>query len=206
MIALTAFAPSNVDKTLVNPPSGCGQLHERPVIDGRPVTPWALECQACNKFLTGPLGGWGGTISEIPETYDEGREREDREKRGSKDLERATGDALSELAKLGDLPAALRDLTRIMTGQLKAVPGDVVRCTRGHENAPAAKFCGECGSPMGELISATVPDGPQESAGGGKPKPLKDWKADDLRALARGKGLSDEGTRADLLARIKASA
>jgi hypothetical protein len=66
---------------------------------------------------------------------------------------------------------------------------------------------------MGELISVMVPDAPQaalsapqpSSRASGKRKPLKDMRAEDLKALARQKGLSDDGTRLEVLGRIRAA-
>ncbi len=198
---MVAYAPSDVQTVTVNPPHGCGQPHVRDTTDT-----WIVNCGPCNKHLTSVLG-WGGTKSEAPETYDEKLQREDRERRGSQELEKATGDAMTEIAKM---PGALEKLAAILAGQ---APSEVVRCTQGHANPVAARFCSDCGAPMGELISAMVPDAPQAALSApqpsprasGKRKPLKDMRADDMKALARQKGLSDDGTRLQVLERIRAA-
>lgn len=199
---MASFAPADAQTVTVLSPHGCGQPHTRPVgDDGQPVAQWIETCPACHKHLTGILG-WGSTADEIPETHDQKLQREAREKRGAADMERATGTALEQIAQI---PGAFEKLAEILAGQR-----EVVRCSSGHANPVAAKFCGECGAGMGELITAVVPDAPPAGTAApqpaaGKKKPLKDMKADDLRAMAKDKGLDADGTRVELIERIRAA-
>jgi hypothetical protein len=220
---MTAYAPSDTDQVRVSPPHGCGQTHVRPAgDDGQPASLWALDCQACHKYLTGPLGGWGGTSSEIPETYDEKLRREDREKRATGEQEKALGNLPDNLARAlgsvlghpggaGEIVRCANDHPNLVSakfcGECLVPMGSLtVSCPAGHENDRAVKFCGECGTPVA-AAPAAAPQPSQATVPAAPPKrrPLKDWKADELRTLARSKGLSDEGTRAGLLARIRAA-
>ena len=187
---------------------GCGSSHVRPVENGAPVKLWALTCDKCEDHLRHD-DGWSGTIQEIPETYDEKIERERREKNASAEQEKALGNLPGNLA--GALGPALAAALAPLLGLAQA---QSVSCTAGHPNTAGVKFCGECGSPMGSLPGAVVPDasqaalsGPQRPAtapkAAGRVKPLKDWRADDLRAEARRLGLPADGDRAALIGRIK---
>jgi hypothetical protein len=211
---------------------GRGHVHERPLDDdGKPVHPWGEDCLECDAyFANSPM--WASTIAEIPETPDEVREREQREKHASAEQEKALGNLPGNLAgALG--PALAAALAPLFAGVL---PGalDVVRCGSGHPNAVNVKFCGECGSPMGSVLAGAVvpdtpaPDGAQHArqaptgaeidrygARAQKPrtaartaskrKPLKDMRLADLQAQARSQGLAAGGNRNELIARIRAA-
>lgn len=140
---------------------GCGQRHDRPVVDGAPIKIWQLDCPQCEVHL-GTDQHWSRTVSDIPETYDEEVIRKDQEKRGQRELASATGSALE---KLGSLPEILAQFVSIMaangmanTTPVAAARGAASRCANGHDNDGAPKFCGECGVKMayGRMISATV--------------------------------------------------
>ena len=189
---------------------GCGQRHCRPYENGSPAAVWALDHETCtpcaNVLAHDDL--WSGTLAEIPETPDETREREQREKNASAEQEKALGNLPGNLAgALG--PAFAAALVPVLAAMGVQVPQSV-SCPAGHPNAAGVKFCGECGSPMGFLPGAVVPDvvqsalsGPQRAAAAAKaPRPFKDWNADELRAEARRLGLSEDGTRAALKTRI----
>ena len=190
---------------------GCGLRHDRPYENGSPAPVWALDHETCtpcaNVLAHDDL--WSGTLAEIPETPDETREREQREKNASAEQEKALGNLPGNLA--GALGPALAAALAPLLGLAQA---GAVSCTAGHPNAAGVKFCGECGSPMGSLPGAVVPDasqaalsGPQRPAAAPKahskaPRPFKDWNADELRAEARRLGLPEDGTRAVLKTRI----
>jgi hypothetical protein len=105
-----------------------------------------------------------------------------------------------------------------------AIEAAPVFCAQGHPNPSSARFCGECGGAlllMGDDRRPAVPEppAPQEppaaevpppaavavSAKPGKRRPMKDWRADELKAHARSQGLklSGEETRAELLKLIR---
>ena len=91
-------------------------------------------------------------------------------------------------------------------------PAASVKCPQGHENAVTAKFCSDCGSPV-QPVAAIEPPAPRAAprapsrapAARKAPakKPLRDWKSEDLKALARSKGLDDSGTRLELIERLR---
>lgn len=214
---------------------GCGQgPHTRPAPGGNPVAVWKLDCVQCEKHLrTDPL--WSATVSEIPETPDEKLTREDWEKRGIKDRDNVLALALGKLAGV-ELPETLRmpELTaqaQAIAGKLVCETGHdcdpgskfcpecgaavrrtipVAACPQGHQVAAGSRFCPECGSPVlhPAAIGAPAPAGHDapEPQNGVRKKPLKDWRAEDLKALARDRGLDDSGTRTELLGRLRAAA
>lgn len=96
----------------------------------------------------------------------------------------------------------------------------VAACPQGHQVAAGSKFCPECGNAIVVASRAAIaaPAGPiplrdlapeaaaaPAPANGARKKPLKDMRLTDLQAKAREKGLDDTGTRADLLARLRAA-
>ena len=82
-----------------------------------------------------------------------------------------------------------------------------MKCPQGHENAVTAKFCSDCGSPVQPVAAIGPPPVPAAKPAARRPapktKPLRDWKAEDLKALARSKGLDDSGTRLELIDRLR---
>lgn len=170
---------------------GCGEGHSRPVVQGAPVQVWQLTCGGgCEDYLRGdPL--WSATPTGIPETVDEKATREDVEKRGALEQAQATADALSQLAKLGDLPAVLGRFMEFMAsgGQLPAAPrADVVATREGA--APA-------------LPPVAAEPG---SAGGGLPEDLESMSLPELKALAETRGVKTTRSKADQIAALREAA
>ena len=174
---------------------------------------------------------WSATLSELPETHDEKITREDFEKRGAFDERAVMAMAMAKLANI-ELPDTLR---RPLTGLAPHVPviTGLMECDAGHPNEPGVKFCGECGVPLRAPAKRACPDGHELAAGmrfcgecgkpaegsapaleavpaapaaPSQPKKLRDMRADDLKALAREKGLDDSGSRADLIGRLRTAA
>ena len=210
---------------------GCGNLHSRPVRNGAPVHPWTFDCPACENHLRhDPL--WSSTLSEIPETHDENKAREDFDKRGARDKDQVLALALAKLAGI-ELPESL---LRPITGNLpKAIalmecpaghpgkPGSKfcatcgvamhqpvnaltaapALCPEGHENAPGGKFCATCGTAMNPAaMAATAATEPAQD--GGRKIRLRDMRLEDLQARARDAGLDAGGTRVELIERLRA--
>lgn len=104
---MTVYARN--DLALVAVPTqagGCGEVHSRPTPDGAPVKLWSLTCAPCETVLIHDRD-WAGQPHQVPETPDEKDIREDVEKRGQVEQSASIAQALKDLAKLGDLPAAL---------------------------------------------------------------------------------------------------
>ena len=192
---------------------GCGARHDRPVTEGAPEKLWTLTCPQCTGALkSDPL--WAGSEAEIPETPDEVKAREDREKRGERARD---GQVATALEKLAAMPDAFETLTKILAGNMLAQQGaldaPVALCRDGHQNPSSARFCGECGVSMAEAAGSarSAPEpvavaAAPAPANGGRRKPMKDWRAEDLQAEARRLGLDDSGTRREVLERIKSAA
>lgn len=225
------FARSDLASVTVSAAhGGCGQVHARPAPGGKPVDVWELTCEPCSAYLrTDPL--WAATLSEVGETPDEKLTREDFEKRGTYDRDAVMAMAMAKLAGV-ELPETLRRPLTGLKPHIAVTSGKVV-CEAGHDNEPGSKFCGECGVTLRAPSKRTCPDGHEVAAKMrfcgecGKPveaparalepapEPpaavpdrkvrLKDRRAEELRQIARNKGLDDSGTRADLLARLQAA-
>lgn len=186
---------------------GCGITHRRPVVNGAPAKVWTLDCPPCENHLRHDQH-WSTTLSELPETYDEKLTREDFEKRGALDERKLMAMALAKLTGI-----AIPDtIAGAISGRMPHIPGQLECAACGSASPPGQKFCGECGSPMsGPAPQASIP-GPQPPAerpspvrAGGKPRRLQDGRLDELQALARARGLSDQGTRKVLFTRLRAA-
>jgi len=85
----------------------------------------------------------------------------------------------------------------------------IAACPNGHQVGAEAKFCPECGTGLNPAAMGTpaieppaaVPAAAAKAAP--RVKPLKDMRAEDLKAIAREKGLDDSGTRVEVLERIR---
>lgn len=236
---MTIYARTDLAYVAVSPShGGCGTSHRRPVETGAPVKVWALTCAACEKHLSKDQL-WSSQVSEIPETFDETRTREDWEKRGERDVKileaigaaRKAGMPIPETLFRALSTTGAHHFGQAITGTLlcrnghDCEPGHrfcgecgaevrqaVAACPQGHEMPGSARFCPDCGAPVAgpAAIAAApaapeTPAGPPETPGAGaaKVKPLKDWRAEDLKALARDLGLDDSGTRGDVLERVR---
>jgi hypothetical protein len=134
------------DLAYVNVPTtsgGCGSPHRRPVQEGAPTKLWGLDCLACSDVLR-HHDHWSPTLSEIPETYDEGKAREDFTKRGAADRDQVMALAMAKLAGV-ELPDTLRFA---LTGHMQDSPRAMMVCPNGHDGKPGAKFCAQCGEAM----------------------------------------------------------
>jgi len=186
---------------------GCGKDHYRP--EGAEL--WALKCPECENHLRhDPL--WASTIAEIPETPDEATSREDWEKRGAYDEKKLMAMAMARITGL-EVPESL---LRALPARFQALPAaGTVECGNGHGVAAGSKFCPECGEPLRGVVPASVAPQPGGFAGSSgrltvsaeeaRRRPLAQWRIDDLKELARTRGLPDEGTRVEVLERIRAA-
>lgn len=226
------YARSDVSAVTVGQAhGGCGRTHHRPANDGRPNPVWKLECGPCETHLRSDAL-WSVTLSEVPETPDETKSREDFEKRGALDRDQVMALAMAKLAGV-ELPETLRRPVSGLQPHIPIVAGQVVCdaghpneagskfcaecgsalreplkpvCPNGHDVAAKAKFCGECGSSMTPALEAASPVPAAPAPVNGRAKPLKDWRAEDLKARARELGLDDSGTRRELLGRLRTAA
>ena len=154
---MTLFARSDLAYVHLSPAhEGCGQPHRRLVEHGAPAKVWALTCVQCEKHLSkDPL--WAATMSDLPETYDEVKGREDFEKRGANDRDNVMAIALASLANV-QLPESLRRSISGVSPAAASIAGMVI-CQHGHDCQPGSKFCPQCGSAMRPAILAACPNG-----------------------------------------------
>lgn len=157
---MTIYARSDVCAVSISKDhGGCGETHSRPVIEGAPAKQWALTCNAgCEDHLRA-TSLWATTPETIPETPDETNIRLDVERRADVEHRRHLEESADRSAKQGEqLADALQNLPNAMGSQIAQAillalkGGDVsnatVKCTNGHDNLSAAKFCAECGANM----------------------------------------------------------
>lgn len=211
---MTLYAMSSVQNVYLIPSEGgCGEVHARP--EG--VKVWRLDCLRCETRLKDEPQ-WATAESEIPETVDEQRVREDRDKRGAKDQAEATGVALEELAKM---PGILEALTALVAGQ-KVTVAAVVPCRDCDTSVTAGqRFCPACGArdPAEAVLAPGAPSQkfavdshrvtdvplPDEPADGEAPD-LAALPYSELKRLAVTRGLSGKGTKPELIERLSAAA
>jgi hypothetical protein len=210
---------------------GCGLVHARPAPGGNPVKTWKLDCIPCSEYLANdPL--WSQTQADLPETPDEIKGREDFQKRGATDRDNVLALAMAKLAGV-ELPQTIRQAISGASPDIHAAIAGKMVCEAGHDCEPGSKFCAECGSPMRRAAVAACPQGHEVTAGSKfcpecgfsipqvatpaiepppdpRParkaparKPLRDMRAEDLRQIARDRGLSDAGSRLELIDRIR---
>jgi hypothetical protein len=211
---MTVYARSDVlGVALSRSHGGCGEFHGRPVVNGAPVKEWAFsECAQCEKALrvvNDPH--WAGMPSEIPETPDEVKIREDQEKRGQRDAATATSQALTQIANLpeGLATAFAQAFAQAMQQfgpqalQLPAVTAPVtVPCPSGHQNLASAKFCGECGSTLLPPLEV-IDEPPVEVRTVSVPDDLDSKSLAELRETAKAFGVKTTNSRERQIALIR---
>lgn len=194
---MTIYARSDLCYVAVSPDhGGCGEGHARPVVAGAPAKVWALTCHQCEDHLRSDKL-WSPQVTTIPETMDEENARKDVEKRGAVEQAQSVADALSQLAKLGDLPAILGQFMQFMT------TGAI---------APAAPI----GPPVADIVATPEPSAaPQlpaapESTPQAPSDAVDPSKADldsmtltELREIAKQVGAPIARSREDQIAAIK---
>ncbi len=153
---MTMYSRSDAASVNVGPAhGGCGRPHAREAgPDGRPVSPWGVDCPgACEDYLASDPH-WSKTVSEIPETYDEKKAREDFGERGSRDRDALLAMALARMSGLGPLEIP-RTVRHMITGAGPHIPGQMI-CPAGHANTPGNRFCGQCGQPVSGTAAAAA--------------------------------------------------
>ncbi|MFE9220760.1 hypothetical protein ACFYN3_31035 [Streptomyces lavendulae] len=145
---MALYARSDVMAVAVSPAhGGCGRTHRRPARDGATAILWSLACEGGCEDVLRRDPQWASEISGVPETPDEARVREEREKLGAREQTEATAAALQRLGQLGDLPGVLSALLDYVASQevqarrqpvsaAEAVPAEV-NSAQGRDKHPA---------------------------------------------------------------------
>jgi hypothetical protein len=210
---MTVYARSDVmSVALSTSHGGCGATHTRPVTQGVPDAVWQLNCVACENHLRhDPL--WATMPADVPETPDEERIREDRDKKGALDRDRLLTDAILTIAQSqGNLPEQLARALLALNGQ---VPETVDRpCRAGHPNKPDSRFCSTCGVTLEDAEPVSIVESAADPTEPGVPtdpdptivSDLTAMSLRDLRTLAQDRGLDIVGTKAQLIERLSGTA
>lgn len=217
---MALYARSDVMCVSVPPSAGgCGASHSRTVTRGKPDPQFKLDCQPCEDYLKGnrrqrvlkttpgdpklgvpakqervadadPL--WSATPDSVPMTPDEASYNQARTERAR--------DQIMQLQALGAIHAAGLNIPADAMWLLeKNLPAGIlhgtVLCLNGHDNAPATKFCAECGASMNAAAELAAPV-----------IALASLHPQTLRKMCREKKLPDKGTKEQMIARLEGSA
>lgn len=198
---MTVYARSDVmGVTLSREHGGCGATHSRPVTHGAPVKVWGLSCPTCEDHLRSDPN-WAVDPEEIPETPDEVKLRESREKRGEKTV---AANLEASIASLASSQEGIQRLMTVMTAALAGANPAVAQALSALTSAATTPFEGETDLTPADpshadhatVTQAEVEDEPSDTLD------LTKLTVKDLRALARDRGLADTGNRAQLLERL----
>lgn len=200
---------------------GCGATHMRPVTRGAPAKVWRLDCSDCEAHLRGdkkdkiikvipgdkdqgipgrmehvpdsdPM--WSNTPEGIPPTPDEQHVNKIRAERGASELQMLQALIAAKGAGI-DIPDNAMWLLN-QTFDPRIIKGQVI-CANGHPNTAGAKFCQECSIKMtGQGMIGTALDASVSEL------PLGTLHVATLKKMARSRGLSDKGTKAQLIDRL----
>ncbi len=200
---MTVYARSDVLHVALSAAhGGCGASHSRPVTHGAPVKEWSLTCPACEAHLRHDPH-WASFPSEVPETPDEARVREDREGKGALDRDNQLLQALVTLARSNE---GIQQL--LLAGSSGDTTVAVKRCTSGHLSVDSARFCGDCGESLDAPRSLTEAETAMISVVTAPPKfdrgSLRQQSVARLRELAKSHGVVTTGTKVDLITRLTA--
>lgn len=149
---------------------------------------------------------WSTTPEGIPATPDEQHINKIRADRGSQQLQQ-----LSALAALQQAGLKIPDEAFWLLSQnfdQRIIKGTTI-CSNGHDNPAGVKFCNECGLPMAtnvqDLLQQALPKGEEERKEQEEnpvPLPLSTLHIATLKKMARSRGLSDKGSKPQLIERL----
>jgi len=227
VLATRAHAPGAIH---VGPAhGGCGKTHKYEI--GPTGYPEFTCREGCEDFARND-SQHATMPAKVPEDYDEKITREDLEQRSNKRQElvmamasaRAVG--MNAEADMLALQAGIPLSTAYLTcpsghqnaatmkycgvcGVPVSAEAKVLCPSCSHPNVPGQKYCGECAAPMRQSGAKAALNGPERLSAAspspettGKPRRLRDARLDELQTLARQHGLSADGTRPQLIARL----
>lgn len=207
---MTIYARSDLCYVAVSADhGGCGEGHARPVVAGAPAKVWALNCHACEDHLRHDKL-WSPMVTTIPETIDETNTRLDVEKRGAVEQAQTTADALSQLAKLGDLPVVLGQFMQFLTtgviapaAPVGAPHADIV-ATPEPAATPQLEAAFEAAvAEVAEEVSEEDSAEPAVEDSAPAPLDLERMTTTELRELAKKNGVAITRSREDQIAALK---
>lgn len=205
---MTVYARSDVVHVALSAAhGGCGAAHSRPVTHGAPAREWALSCGPCETHLRHDPT-WAAFPSEVPETPDEARIREDREGKGALDRDNQLLQALVTLARSNE---GIQQL--LVAGVGADAPPLAMTCSSGHLNPGTGRFCADCGERLSSIIEPTFTKTVTADTAGGRvkitepldPDKLRKLSAREVRELATQRGVDTDGNKLDVIARLTAA-
>lgn len=158
---------------------------------------------------------WSNTPEGVPPTPDEQHVNKIRTERGAHELQMLQALIAAKNAGMSIPDNAMWLLEQNFDPRL--IHGKVV-CNNGHDNTAGAKFCSTCATPLASRgvteepkVQIGDPDGQEVDISVGEngriradALPLRTLHVATLKKMARDKGLSDKGSKADLIERITA--
>jgi len=199
------------------------------VLKGAPVKVWELTCEPCEAYLSGarkpkvlrydidpktrtvtgqsrvadsdPM--WSSTADTVPLTPDEQKTHHLKIERGEQQLR-----ALESVATLIKAGIDFRDRPDILFFlRQHQLPEDIIQgtvvCLNGHDCVAGTKFCPECGVAMAAR-GALPPAG--DGAGDADLIDLEMLHPQSLKKLLRQRGLSDRGSKDQMIQRLRQAA
>lgn len=218
---MSLYARSDVMSVAIPPSSGgCGASHTRPVTRGVPSKIWELNCIPCAAYLSGARKAkvlkvtpgdlangiapkhervadmdphWSSSPEHVPPTPDE--QRADTHFRKTAQMQIDMMNALGTAIGNGlTIPPEMMHFLRkgLPAETIQGIQGSVV-CPNGHDSNPGVKFCSECGVSMNA----------QQAIEGAPEMDLGKLHVASLKKMAREAGLSDKGSKAELITRLE---
>jgi hypothetical protein len=212
---MTLYARSDVCAISIPVTSGgCGNSHTRPVRNGAPDKDFRLDCPQCEGFLKGDRRPqvlryeidpetktvvsqqrvadadphWASSPYATPETPDEKKTHKRQMEMGEKQLAILQAWTAAKNAGIEVPSEALFMANHYLPGITKGM----TICPNGHDNHSGAKFCSECSIPM----NGHFPDPITEI-------PLDRLHVQTLRKKCRESGLTDKGTKDEMIMRLE---
>jgi hypothetical protein len=197
------------------------------VTRGAPAKVWKLDCPHCEKYLRGDgkakvikvITGdkemgipnrlehvvdadphWSTTMEGIPPTPDEQHVNKIRSERGDQELRWLEALIAAKGSNISIPDNAMWRLEQTFGTQVVgSIVSGTVLCANNHDNPAGTKFCSDCGIKMNArgVLPAAIEEPPAEI-------PLHKLHPATLKKMARAKGLSDKGTKAEILERLAA--
>jgi hypothetical protein len=224
---MALYARSDLMSVSIPPTSGgCGAAHTRPVTRGNPVKTWKLECPECEGVLRGArkqkvihtIPGdknrgiaarlvhvadtdphWSNTPEGIPLNPDEQHIHKLRAEQGKDQLDMLTAYATLKQGGVAIPEQAQWLINKTLEDIAQPILKGSLVCVSGHDNNPGAKFCVECGTSMANAgILTGLPPRPEPE----EVIPLETLHVATLKKMAREQGLSDKGTKVQLIERL----
>jgi hypothetical protein len=215
VVIISLYARSDVCAISIPVTSGgCGNSHTRPVRNGAPDKDFRLDCPPCEGFLKGDRRPqilryeidpatktvmsqqrvadadphWASSPYATPETPDEKKTHKRQMEMGEKQLAILQAWTAAKAAGI-DVPS---EALFMANHYLPGITQGTMICPSGHDAQPGAKFCAECGAGMNGHSEPPITE-----------IPLDRLHVQTLRKKCRESGLTDKGTKDEMIMRLE---